>query len=418
MLNENNSIRSRFNRFGWLKGLAVAGTSAGIATSILSVGIAVSNIQLTRILVTSTYLLTLGLSILFVAGRPRPDSPDEQTIVVGDDFQYISYITEVVDQPIIGYVSPPNENEQERVKEKCPVKKERQIIADGGTQQLNGSSRLGDLSDLGEVISENNVDKVVMAFQTSDRAGFFRVLRTCYEKEIAAEVPQDRLDSILTKSDSADSGLVKIAVEPWGKLDLILKRLFDVLFALFGIVAFAPIVGVIALAIKLDSPGPILYKQERTAQFGGTFPVYKFRSMITDAEAETGAKVSEEDKGEVDPRVTRVGRVLRQTHLDEIPQLWSILVGEMSVIGPRPERPEIDAEIETEVVGWRKRWFVKPGLTGLAQISDATGYEPAKKLQYDVEYIRRQSFWLDLKIVGRQIWQVIQDTFRLSSPRE
>jgi lipopolysaccharide/colanic/teichoic acid biosynthesis glycosyltransferase len=140
--------------------------------------------------------------------------------------------------------------------------------------------------------------------------------------------------------------------------------------------------------------------------------------MIPDAEAKTGATVSEEDAGGVDPRVTRVGYVLRQTHLDEIPQLWSILVGDMSVVGPRPERPELDSDIETGVVEWRKRWFIKPGLTGLAQIHDATGHEPEKKLRYDLEYIRNQSFWFDFSIVVRQVWGVVSDVVAFGADDE
>jgi lipopolysaccharide/colanic/teichoic acid biosynthesis glycosyltransferase len=142
---------------------------------------------------------------------------------------------------------------------------------------------------------------------------------------------------------------------------------------------------------------------------GGTFTVYRFRSMITDAEDETGAKLNEEDRGGVNPRVTRIGRVLPKTHLDGIPQLWSILKVDMSVVGPRPERPELDADIETTVGEWRRRWFVRPGLTGLAQMRGATGHEPAEKLRYDIEYIRRQSFWFDLKVVIRQLWLVGAD---------
>jgi lipopolysaccharide/colanic/teichoic acid biosynthesis glycosyltransferase len=104
-----------------------------------------------------------------------------------------------------------------------------------------------------------------------------------------------------------------------------------------------------------------------------------------------------------------VGYVLRQTHLDEIPQLLAILRGKMSVVGPRPERPELDDEMEQDADDWRSRWFVKPGLTGLAQINGVTAFEPEEKLRYDVVYIRQQSFWFDLKIVIRQIWLVITD---------
>lgn len=131
--------------------------------------------------------------------------------------------------------------------------------------------------------------------------------------------------------------------------------------------------------------------------------------MIPDAESRSGVKLSDEDNGGVDPRVTRVGRVLRRTHIDEIPQLWSILVGQMSVVGPRPERPELDLDMETTADEWRSRWFVKPGLTGLAQINGVTGHDPNRKLRYDIEYIKHQSFWFDLEIVTRQVWQVLED---------
>jgi hypothetical protein len=106
--------------------------------------------------------------------------------------------------------------------------------------------------------------------------------------------------------------------------------------------------------------------------------------------------------------------VLRKTHLDEIPQLWSILVGDMSVVGPRPERPQLDTDIEQGVGNWRRRWFVRPGLTGLAQVNDATGAEPEEKLRYDLLYIRKQSFWFDLKIVIRQLWMVGTDAVRVA----
>jgi lipopolysaccharide/colanic/teichoic acid biosynthesis glycosyltransferase len=176
-----------------------------------------------------------------------------------------------------------------------------------------------------------------------------------------------------------------------------------------GLLILSPFIVFIAAGIKLDSSGPVLYSQRRTAEFGETFTIYKFRSMVAHAESRTGAVLSQEDAGGVDPRVTRMGKILRKTHIDEIPQLWSVLVGDMSVVGPRPERPELDANIESDVDEWRSRWFVKPGLTGLAQINDVTGHQPERKLRYDIEYIRQQSFWFDLKIVTRQIYGVVVD---------
>jgi lipopolysaccharide/colanic/teichoic acid biosynthesis glycosyltransferase len=225
---------------------------------------------------------------------------------------------------------------------------------------------------------------------------------------VAALVHDDHADAVLTTGVQRDA-FVGIDLEPWDLQDRVLKRAFDVGFAATALLALAPLLLALAAAIKLDSDGPVLYSQERTAEFGDTFTVYKFRSMVPDAEADTGAVLSAEDAGEVDPRVTRVGRFLRKTHLDEIPQLWSILVGDMSVVGPRPERPELDDDICRSVATWQQRWFVRPGLTGLAQINDVTSTEPTEKLRYDVAYIRNQSFWFDLRILLRQLWMVAED---------
>jgi len=222
------------------------------------------------------------------------------------------------------------------------------------------------------------------------------------------------VDSVLTAAGDVGE-LVDIDIEPWDIQDYVLKRVFDVAFSAVGLIALSPVIAAIAVGIKLDDGGSILYRQERTAVFGETFDVYKFRSMVENAEDATGAKISEEDAGGVDDRVTKMGRVLRQTHLDEIPQLWSVLKGDMSVVGPRPERPSIDADIQTGVTDWRKRWFVKPGLTGLAQVNDVTGANPDEKLRYDLQYVKSQSFSYDLKLVVRQIWMVgadAYDTFR------
>jgi len=159
----------------------------------------------------------------------------------------------------------------------------------------------------------------------------------------------------------------------------------------------------IALAIKLDDGESVLYRQERTAVFGETFDVYKFRTMRS--EGESYEPIEDEDN----LRITRFGQLLRRTHLDEIPQLWSIFIGDMSVVGPRAVWTEEESILEEESDQWRKRWFIQPGLTGLAQIHDANSTNPEEKMRLDLEYVRRQSFWYDLKILLRQIWKVGQD---------
>jgi len=194
--------------------------------------------------------------------------------------------------------------------------------------------------------------------------------------------------------------LADVDLEPWDWQDHVLKRAFDVVFSLVGLVVLSPVMAVIAVAIKAEDGGPVFYRQVRTATFGDTFSVAKFRTMIP--EGESARPVGDDEN----TRITRVGRVLRRTHLDEIPQLWSILVGEMSVVGPRAAWTKEEELIEDEAGAWRLRWFVKPGLTGLAQINGADSTDPEAKLRYDLRYIREQSFSLDLKLVVRQFWQV------------
>jgi lipopolysaccharide/colanic/teichoic acid biosynthesis glycosyltransferase len=361
----------------------------------------------TLLIVGSILLVTVP--VWFVTIRSRPARGESgRAIIVGDDPSEIDRILGAIDIPVFGYVSPPSpyvvegaEAGQLRVTDGAGTTDEKLTYA-------TDLECLGGLSRLEDILVEYDVDVAVFAFDETDREEFFGVLATCHEHGVEAKIHRDKADSVLVDDDQVEE-IVDIDVEPWDWQERVVKRAFDVAFASVGLLAGLPLLVLIAIAIKLDSPGPIFYNQKRTAEFGETFWVYKFRSMVQNAEAETGATLSEEDHGGRDPRVTGVGRVLRKTHLDEIPQLWSILVGDMSVVGPRPERPELDEDIEEGVTDWRRRWFVRPGLTGLAQTNNITGHEPEQKLRLDVEYIRRQSFWFDLKIVIRQIWIVLGD---------
>jgi lipopolysaccharide/colanic/teichoic acid biosynthesis glycosyltransferase len=363
-------------------------------------------------LVLTTLFLSIALPAWFVAIRRRPEPTTERAVLVGDDPEAMGALLDTTDLPVVGYVAPAIRYETETIRSAMGV-------ADGGQQvrgRLDDIERLGALSQLDELLTERDIDTAVLAFERSDRAEFFGTLATCCSRDVTAKVHRKHADSVLT-SGTGVGELIDTELEPWDWQDRLIKRLFDIAFALAGLVALSPVILTIAVAIKLDDGGPLLYGQRRTAEFGETFRVYKFRSMIPDAEAATGATLSEEDAGGIDSRVTRVGRLLRRTHLDEIPQLWSILAGDMSVVGPRPERPELDDDIETNLIEWRRRWFVKPGLTGLAQINEITGYEPERKLQYDVKYINEQSFWLDGKIVLRQVWLVLSDLVETISAR-
>jgi lipopolysaccharide/colanic/teichoic acid biosynthesis glycosyltransferase len=192
------------------------------------------------------------------------------------------------------------------------------------------------------------------------------------------------------------------------------KRLLDVLLAGTGLAVSAPLWGLIALAVKLEDGGPVFYGQERSGLNGRSFSVRKFRSMIPDAEARTGAIQATAH----DPRVTRVGRLLRATAMDELPQLWNIFVGDMSFTGPRALRPgEIEVvgsgrvELLEDVPGFPVRASVRPGLTGVAQIYAARDITRRHKFKYDLLYVRRQSFWLDVRLIGLSFWITFRGTW-------
>ena len=179
---------------------------------------------------------------------------------------------------------------------------------------------------------------------------------------------------------------------------LVLKRIMDIVGSLCGILVFLIPMALIALLIKLDSRGPAFFAQERLGLNGKPFMIYKFRTMRLDAEA-GGPQWAKKD----DERCTRLGHFLRKTRLDELPQLYNILKGEMSLVGPRPERPYFYDVFDLYVPGFRDRLAIKPGLTGLAQVNGGYDLNPKEKLIYDMEYIMDQSLLLDVKCILKTV---------------
>jgi lipopolysaccharide/colanic/teichoic acid biosynthesis glycosyltransferase len=253
------------------------------------------------------------------------------------------------------------------------------------------------------------IDVIIMAidyqaypelFQEALHAAQYGILvvpvTTMYEKtsgKIPVEYIVDQWYTVMP-SDYASSPLYAC----WNKL-------LDLAFGLCGLIILALAFPFLALLIYLDSPGPIFYTQERTGYHGRTFSIYKFRSMHTETEqAKRPAWVT---KG--DSRITRVGRFLRATHLDEVPQVLNILRGEMSLIGPRPERPAYVAELEKSNLFYRYRLSIKPGLTGWAQVKygyGITDQDELVKLQYDLYYIKHRSLLVDLLIILKTFVEV------------
>jgi sugar transferase (PEP-CTERM system associated) len=261
---------------------------------------------------------------------------------------------------------------------------------------------VGTVDDITGLVSTLDVDRVVVSL--SDARG---------------KLPMDRLLDMRIKSGVSFDHLTdvyeqytgKIAVEnlrpSWlifssgfRKTQLLTaaKRSFDIVGSVLGLLIALPIMGVVAALVRLTSPGPALYHQERVGLNGRTFRVHKFRSMRADAEAKTGPVWSTKN----DDRVTRVGRFIRLTRLDELPQLWNVLMGDMSIVGPRPERPSFVAQLTESIPYYGQRHGVKPGLTGWAQIRytyGATVEDAVQKLQYDLYYIKNMSLALDVVIV-------------------
>jgi exopolysaccharide biosynthesis polyprenyl glycosylphosphotransferase len=218
-----------------------------------------------------------------------------------------------------------------------------------------------------------------------------RIAPTALEASIA-ELTVDRIGGIV---------LYGLKQTPLRGLWLMVKRTMDLLLSLIVLTVGFPLFLGIALAVKVSSRGPILYRQTRISLDGRTFQCLKFRSMQADAEARSGAIWATPD----DPRVTPVGKWLRRTNLDELPQFWNVVKGEMSLVGPRPERPEFVSQFETAIPRYMMRHRVRCGITGWAQINGLRGQTPIdQRLLYDLYYVENWSIWLDIKILVATLW--------------
>jgi exopolysaccharide biosynthesis polyprenyl glycosylphosphotransferase len=270
---------------------------------------------------------------------------------------------------------------------------------------------LGSSRELVDLARAKRADKVVAAVTHEMGGSLFQALMDCR----AAGMDVIRMPELYEKLtrrvpvEHVERGWVVESmnnVQPLTRPSRWMKRLLDIALGIVGGVVLLALLPFIALAITLDCPGPIFYRQVRLGQGGQQFRVWKLRTMIPDAEEPGEAKWAERD----DPRITKVGKVLRKTRLDELPQVISILRGEMSIVGPRPERPEFIEELQERIPFYRTRLTVKPGLTGWAQIHYGYGNSVEDgliKLQYDLYYVRHWSLWLDLFIILKTVGVVL-----------
>lgn len=270
---------------------------------------------------------------------------------------------------------------------------------------------LGDGASLQEALESTYVDEVYLAADSQrHRSALQAAVDTCERLGVPFALPLSFLRLQRARplvADAAPDGFVHFTSYAPAQGQRRLKRALDFVSASLGVVALAPLFGLVALAIRLESRGPVFFKQTRVGRNGRPFGILKFRSMVVDAEELKAALEAhnEHRQGPVfkmthDPRITRVGRWIRRASIDELPQLWNVVRGEMSLVGPRPPIP---AEVQKYDSWQRRRLSVTPGLTGLWQVSGRNNIGFDEWMRLDLRYIDNWSFWLDLRLLGRTI---------------
>jgi exopolysaccharide biosynthesis polyprenyl glycosylphosphotransferase len=270
-----------------------------------------------------------------------------------------------------------------------------------------GRPLLGSVDDLERVLHSQIVDEVAICLPFVMEDLIEQAAQLCQQEGKVVRIPVAPVERVLSlgRLESIDGvGVYSLANGPDRALGLLAKRIIDIVGSAILMLVLAPLMAVLALLVRLDSSGPVLFRQERVGLQGRTFTMIKFRSMCCNAEQQVAdLRVHNLINGhafklERDPRVTRVGRFLRRTSLDELPQLWNVLHGQMSLVGPRPP---LSCEVADYDIWHRRRLSMKPGMTGLWQVNGRRESEFDHWVEKDLEYIDTWSLWLDLKIIAR-----------------
>ena len=280
------------------------------------------------------------------------------------------------------------------------------MICTNGDRPPLGVKAMGGVDALSEVVEREGVDEVIIAAPEATDDEMLNIISKCDRSTISIKVYPDLFQIMAGQMSIGELGglpllnVRDVALRGW---KLVLKRGVDLLGSLFGLVFLSPMMMLVSLLVKLDSPGPVFLVQERMGLDGKRFNVFKFRSMRSDAERDgPGWTV----KG--DPRVTRVGRFIRRTNIDELPQFINVLIGEMSLVGPRTERPVYVEEFRKLIPRYMERHREKAGMTGWAQVNGMRGDSSIEdRTKYDLWYIENWSVWLDIKIILLTIWHTI-----------
>jgi len=284
-----------------------------------------------------------------------------------------------------------------------------------GVDAVLGVPVLGQAEELPDIIEYYQVDEVIIAIPEKGHREAVRIISYCERGRVSIKVFPDIFQFVTTDASIDDLGglpLLTVRDSALRGYALVVKRLLDIAGSIVGMIVLAPLLMLVAIAIKLESPGPAFFVQLRMGLDGKPFRMLKFRSMRSDAE-EYGPGWTVDD----DPRQTRLGRLLRRIDVDELPNLINVLVGEMSLVGPRPEQPFYVSEFRNTVPRYMERHREKAGMTGWAQVNGLRGNTSIiERTKYDLWYTENWSLLLDLKILVRTIWQMLTGRARNLQP--
>jgi len=353
--------------------------------------------RLTVLLYWSTMVICLGTGRAVVRSIQRKLLEAgiglRNTLIVGSSSKSHELYDMVVQFPalgykVVGFVRADNES------------------ADG---EYEGTPVLGNLTNLRAVVESQDIKEVLIALDSHDHDRLLDVIAQCDTGQVGLKIMPDMYDIISGQARTNQIygfPLIEIMPELMPEWEKSVKRLIDVGVSSFILLIGLPIWILVAIAIKLDSRGPVFYKQERVGKDGKVFTMFKFRSMQKDAEMYFGPQWAEKN----DPRITRVGKVIRKLHIDEVPQFINVLYGDMSLVGPRPERPYFVKQLSEQIPLYTRRLKVRPGITGWAQVKhkyDESLEDVRTKLQYDLFYIENISIRMDMKILLITIYSVL-----------
>jgi exopolysaccharide biosynthesis polyprenyl glycosylphosphotransferase len=281
------------------------------------------------------------------------------------------------------------------------------FVDDHDLPRFDGVPILGRFDQVLELVSAHDIDEIIVAYMPSWREELIKgAMQRGVADRIRIKVLPGFYDAMVGECEIErveDIPLVRLNGRSPRRTLLAAKRAFDLTFSILGLLVAFPVLLIAALAIKLSSRGPVFFCQERVGYGGRRFRIYKLRSMVMDAERDTGPVLAQE----YDERITWVGRLLRKTRIDEIPQFWNVLRGDMSIVGPRPERPEFAEQFAAEIPGYAERHKIRPGITGLAQVYGDYLTSVYHKLRYDWIYLHRMSAWQDLRILAMTVVTVL-----------